>query len=255
MEIQKATGVVLYSRHTGEADMLCRIYTREHGKRSFIFKGIKKSKSRSHAVTEHGTIADIIYYFHENRDFQVINEFKVQTHYPDIRNHLAKILHLYYILEIIDKTTGFNDPNAGIYNLLSAGIDTLSQTDHIVNLSVFFTLHLLRIHGTLPDFTHCKICEKKIHSTFTIDTADFHPVCSSCRPVKSDNKLLLTAGAADYIIQSLEKKFNAIAHEKYNAEDLSHLLFYLSLSIENYFHIEIKSKGMIFAEDANKDLL
>jgi DNA repair protein RecO (recombination protein O) len=248
MEIQKTTGIVLYSRHIGEADMLCRIYTRDHGKRSFIFKGIKKSKSRSHAVTEPGTIADILYYFHDNREFQVINEFKIQAHYPEIRSQLDKILHLYYMLEIIDKTTGFNDPNTSIYNLISAGIEMLSQTDYVENLSVFFTLHLLRTHGTLPDFTRCKICGKKNYSPFTIDTGDFLTVCSLCRPVKGGSRILLSAETADYIIQSLEKKFNTIPNKQYDAGNLLHLLFYLSLFIENYFHIEIKSKGMLFAE-------
>ena len=44
MEIQKCSGIVLSSTASGEADRIARIFTREYGKRNFIFKGLRKDR-------------------------------------------------------------------------------------------------------------------------------------------------------------------------------------------------------------------
>jgi recombinational DNA repair protein (RecF pathway) len=51
MEIVKSNGVVLSGAHSGESDSTARVFTGEHGKRNFIFKGLKKSRKRSMAGT------------------------------------------------------------------------------------------------------------------------------------------------------------------------------------------------------------
>ena len=127
MEIRKATGLVLHSRQSGEADVLARILTGEFGKTNFVFKGLKKSKKRSLAAAEPGTVLHLMYYQHDNRDFQVVNEFRVVRHRLDLRDDLERILHLYFILEIVDKTTGHGDPQALIFALATAAIDALAE--------------------------------------------------------------------------------------------------------------------------------
>ncbi len=61
MEIRKAAGLVLHSRQSGEADIVARVLTAEFGKTNFIFKGLKKSKKRSLAAGEPGTLLDLMY--------------------------------------------------------------------------------------------------------------------------------------------------------------------------------------------------
>ncbi len=245
MEIQKTTGVVLSSRHTGEADYLIRIFTKEYGKRDFIFKGLKKSKKRSLIISEPGTIAKLIYYFHEEKSLHTVNEFQIHKHYIDIRDNLQKIYLLYFILETVEKTSGYNDPSRLIFDLLVAGIETLSQTEHIAHLSVFFIIHLLRLHGILADFRRCKICKRNDFQEFIIDNSDFQPICKNC---SQNNTSFFTSRAREYVLHSLTVKFTSIDLSIYPGEDILNLLFHLSLFIQNYFHIAIKSKTLLISE-------
>ena len=62
MDILRYTGVVLATRNLGEADLVCRIYTREEGKGEYIFKGVRKSRRRSRTATEPGSRVEFLHY-------------------------------------------------------------------------------------------------------------------------------------------------------------------------------------------------
>lgn len=249
MEIQKATGIVLHSRRIGEADVIVRAYTREYGKRNFIFKGIKKSRSRPLAATEPGTTVELAYYFHDNRDLLVVNDCRITAHTGHLRNDLEKILHLCYILETVDKTTGFNDPDAPMFDLLSAAIGALGPAGHPCALSAFFTLHVLRMHGVLPDYTRCRRCGKARLEAFSINSADFSPSCRDCTGREAKEEFSFGERTAEFIRLSLTRKFGELTHGRYPAVELLHLIFYLTLFVENYFRVEIKSKKMLLQEE------
>ena len=137
MEILKTDGIVLNSKVIGDADIFCKILTKDFGKKKFIFKGLKKSRKREKAATEPGTHISLIYYYRENKEINIVNEFNIQNQYSEIRDDLQKIFHLYYLLEIVEKTTGFEDVNKTFFELLKAGIDTLSKTEYNINLTIF----------------------------------------------------------------------------------------------------------------------
>jgi len=243
MNIEKTTGVVLSSRVIGEADVACNILTRDGGKRKFIFKGLKKSTKRSLNASQPGSIVGLVYYANESRDAGIAREFTVEKHFMDIRENLEKILHLWYILELVEKTTGYNDTHDLLFDLVTAGLKTLSDTSFPLHLSVFFTIHLIRIHGILPLIEECKQCGSRDFSRFSFDVADLGLLCSAC---STDHGHELDRDVRDFIMLSLRNKFVAMDHERFTRENMMDLLFYLSLFIEHYFNMEIRSKGMIF---------
>ncbi len=244
MEIQKANGIVLGSRPLGEADRMVRVFTREFGKRSFLFKGIRKSKRRNTAATEAGTDLNLVYYFHDNRDFFIVNEFEVLRRRDEIRDDLEKILYQFFLLDVIDRTTGFNDPNRAVYDLLWAALGALVETASPRHLAVFFILHLLRIDGILPDFSACRRCGRRDFSGFVLDVSDMSPVCSVCAAGYGRH---LSMTSMEYIRKSLATKFTAMKLELYDGDSMLDMLFAECMFIENYFHTRLKSKEMIFS--------
>ncbi|HSV97514.1 MAG TPA: DNA repair protein RecO [Spirochaetota bacterium] len=247
MEIRKATGLVLHSRQSGEADVLARILTGEFGKTNFVFKGLKKSKKRPLAAGEPGTILQLMYHRHDNRDFQVVNEFRVVRHRLDLRSDLGCILHLYFILEVVDKTTGHDDPQSRVYSLATAAIDALAESVHHVHLSAFFLIHLLRFHGVLPDLNRCRMCGTTNLRSFTLDTTDFMPVCDRCLTSRTGGRTALDVTAREFVTAALGVRFSSLECERFAAGAISSLLFHLALFVESYFRCEIKSKGMLFS--------
>ena len=252
MEIQKSTGVVLSSRQVGEADFFCTMFTKEFGKRDFVFKGLQKSKKRPQIVSEPGTTANLIYYFHDQKISYIVNEYNIIKHDINIRNNLKTIYLLYYVLSLIEKTTGYNDINKSVFELTAAGIDNIAGTEHPEHFSVFFALHLLRLHGILPDFNACKICGSPDNSAFLVDSFDFHSVCSNCAGTVKSKIFPLKRSAKNFINESLCKKFSAIDHSNYPSDCILDLLFAVTLFIENYYHVEIKPMQLLMNECAGQ---
>ncbi len=246
MEIQKSRGIVLSSRSVGEADRLVRAFTREYGKRSFVFKGIRKSKKRSAAAAEPGALLDLVYYYHAERDFHIVNEFTLRGQHRGPEADLAGILYLFLMLEVVDKTTGQNDPGRPVFDLLEAALKALDETSRRGHLAVFFILHLLRIGGILPGFDSCKICGKRELERFALDWADLAPVCATCAGGRRMGRLL-PRGGIEFIRTSLRTKYSSLDLDAWDDDLVLDLLFNLCLFIEGYFHTVLKSKEMVFS--------
>jgi len=63
MELQKDSGIVLRKIPILEADIAATIYTNSHGKRTLLFKGLKKTKRRSLTAVEPGCVTHVVYYY------------------------------------------------------------------------------------------------------------------------------------------------------------------------------------------------
>jgi DNA repair protein RecO (recombination protein O) len=243
MEIQKTTGIVLASKPSGEADILCTVYSQDYGKRRFIFKGLQKSKKRPRAAAEPGSVLVLQFYYHEEKNTSIVNDFTILKECREIRKDLLKIYHLFFILETIDQTTGLNDSVTPFYPILLAGIETLSTTPFPVNLTAFFLLHILRLHGIFIMTSGCSRCGSQEYMNFSLSPADLKPICGNCSP---DNHLL-SLRTKNFMQEALTTKFHLMNHEQYNARDILDLIYHLALFIENYFHIHLKSKEFILS--------
>ncbi|OHD70170.1 MAG: DNA repair protein RecO [Spirochaetes bacterium RBG_16_49_21] len=249
MEILKTTGVALSAHPSGEADVVCNYYTKDHGKKKFIFKGLRKSKKRSRSAVEPGAVTDIVYYSRDDRDCCIANEFHVRKFPASITGNLRKILHLYFMLEAADKTCGYNIADEGIYKLIITGMDALSKTDFPVHCSAFFMFHLMKNHGILSDLRSCKLCGKNEFLRFALDITDLRPVCGECLLLAPSlpqlKNSLLTKSTGEFIQSCLIRKFSSIDHGKYPEGDIQDLMLTVARFVENYYHTELKSKSLI----------
>ena len=244
MALQKTAAIILHSVKSGEADIIATVLTQNDGKRKFIFKGIRKSRRRARSATQIGTVLELSYYSHENKNMHIANEFTIQTqHEVDnvLDNVLDKYYHLCTLLEVVNKTTGFNHHEYQLYELLIAGIETLVANNSTVHVSAFFLVHLLRFHGILPDFRYCKGCGASDFTVFVLDDSDLTPLCKNC----TNSSLFLSKAVKSFLFEILQKKFSMIDMEKYDNASILDLLFYLIRFIEHYFHITIKSKEFV----------
>ncbi len=252
MEILKTTGIALSSHDSGEADLLCNYYTREFGKRAFIFKGLRKSRKRQRSAAEPGAVARLVYYYRRGREAHVVNEFSVEKFYPSLTEDLSRIMHLCFILESVEKTSGYDMPDESTYFLLRAGIEELSHTVNAPHLTAFFLLRLLRNLGIIAEPDRCRLCGSTRLSAFKMDMADFGPVCGSClssnSPADRSVGCLMRGNARDFMAECLAAKFISIDPARYRNEDILDILFSASLFIEGYFHTELKAKQFILSE-------
>lgn len=241
MSRQKTRGIVLSRTLSGEADYICSIYTKDLGRERFIFKGIRKSQKRPRSASEPGTILDIVYYTGVSGTLNTVSEFDIAASTLAIRKSSSSIFSLYFMVELIDSTTGFGDINEKIYSLLCAGIDSLSKTDHPLHFIIFFTARYMALQGIMPDISSCSWCGGDGSSGLFIEPVSLRASCSLC----SGGGKALDGRAAEFLHHCLSNKFTKIDLQGYSSSTLSPLLYSLTAYIENYFSIKLKSAEML----------
>ncbi len=248
MEIRKSQGIVLSSRPTGEADRSIRAFTREHGKKSFIFKGLRKSKKRPMAASEPGTVLELVYYFHEGKDFHIVNECAIKKQYTDLRGSLDKMMFMFFMLELVDKTTAPANPVPRLFDMLAAALEVLRDTDKPAHLAAFFALHVLRTEGVITDVRACKQCGRTDMPKFALDFQDFLPLCETCARRFSMNPSL-TGSVLNFIKYSAVSKFSAMHLDSVSREDMLDMLFSICMFVERYFNVDLKTKSMVLSKN------
>lgn len=250
--IHTTSGIVLASRPLGEADIVSSVLTSDAGKRNFLFKNLRKSRKRPLAAKEPGTTISMVYYSRPERDICIIKECSIIESHRVFHEDLDRIYRLYFILESVDKTTGEGPEDQRIYSLLEGAIRSLALTSHHAYLPPFFLMHLLRIHGLLPRFGECASCGIVDPPHFYIHSPDLRQLCAKCAPsslsgltTKNGQFKGFSRSIGEYITLSQRMKFSNLDFSRYPIQEISKLLTILISFVEQYYHVQLNSKGYI----------
>lgn len=244
MSQERETGIVLSKQSSGEADNICSIYTKNSGKDRFVFRGLKKSTKRPRTASEPGTILDLVYYTGKSGS-STISEFDILSNFNSIRKSSRKIYSLYFILELVDRTTGFSDPNSRIFSLLSAGIETLSTTEFPGHFTLFFAIKYLLLQGVFPDTEKCSWCGNTDSGKLVIENSSFRTSCINCTDIKT---AAIRSRGTELINQCVKLKLDKIDSAGYTDKDV---ISALSLTIEyinSYYSIKLKTGSMLLSD-------
>ncbi len=241
MSREKDTGIVLSKRSSGEGDDICVVFTLNAGKERFVFKGLKKSAKRARTGSEPGTTIELVYYTGREGGLCTVSEFDIISSCGDIRKNSEKIYSLWYILELVNLTTGFSDSHPDIFRLLSAAIDTLSTTGFHLHLCVFFTVRFLMIQGILPDTERCSWCGSDSSPIF-IEKTGLRASCINCGDIRS-----ASADESGTLLLNLcsRTKFMKIELDKFSTGTVSQLLNSLAGYISSYYNIKLNSHTLL----------
>ena len=248
MSQEKDTGIVLSKKSSGEADNICTIYTKNNGKDRFIFRGLKKSTRRPRTASEPGSIIDLVYYTGKPGGYNTVSEFNILTANNSIRNSSSRIFSLYFILELVDLTTGFADPNNKVFNLLSAGIETLSSTLSPRHFTVFFIIKYLLLQGVFPDTLKCSWCGNMDTDKLIIENNRFRTSCINCTDI---NSALIKSKGTDFINKCVSIKLDKIDCGYYPDKDIFPVLTSLVDYINSYYGIKLKTGSMLAITSAD----
>ncbi len=158
--IRKVEAVVIAHRELGEADRIVRVYSRENGKLNTLAKGVRKIQSRKAAHLEPFTQSTLV--LARGKTFWIITQADTVNAFPQIRDDLEKTADASYTLELIDKVSTEDQPEPGLYRLLSNTLDRINQTTDTFNAIRYFEFRFLDASGFRPELIHCVSCKKTI---------------------------------------------------------------------------------------------
>jgi DNA repair protein RecO (recombination protein O) len=131
MELYHSQGIIFKTLKYGETSIICDIYTREKGLKSFIVSGIRSQKSGSKAaIYRHLNIVDIVAYNQEGDRLARIKEINLGHHFGLINAHVIISSVAIFMLEICRNAIREREPNPELFDFLRSWLlflDTQAQ--------------------------------------------------------------------------------------------------------------------------------
>ncbi|MCB8994767.1 MAG: DNA repair protein RecO [Bacteroidales bacterium] len=152
MALSTTQGIVLQQTKFGDSSIICQIFTLDHGRHSFLFKGIRSKKSKIHSnILQALSIINLSAYVKESKDISLVKEASpaiIFTHFPYDINKSAQAM---FMAELMNKCLREEEANPQLYSFI---INSLQYFDLLENSSsnfhIFFLVKLSKFLGFYP---------------------------------------------------------------------------------------------------------
>src|SRR3989344_8044996 len=134
-------GIVLARRNYGEADRILSVYTKNHGRISYLAKGVRRPASKKRGHVE--VFNQINFQAAHGRGLDIMTEAEIIENFPEIRKSLKKVSLAYYFMEVIGRITYEGEKNDELYSHVLENIRTLKTATALNDLRLDFILKLL----------------------------------------------------------------------------------------------------------------
>jgi DNA repair protein RecO (recombination protein O) len=161
--IVKTEAIVLRTMRYRETSRIATLYTQEVGKISVIAKGARDGRSRLGGALQPMNHVGVLLYMKESRDLQLLTQCDIARPFPGLSTDLDRMAAAMAAVELTDAVTPAQEPNRGLFDLLSSTLDAVSHaTKQPGNALYYFELQLLAIIGFRPDMRICTNCRKQV---------------------------------------------------------------------------------------------
>lgn len=150
--IRKTDAIVLNSRKFGDSSVICTMYTRAYGRRSFLIKGYRSSRARKrHSFFQPMSIIEIVYYHRDNRDLQIITETSNRFFLQTLQTDPVKITLGMVVIELFYHTVKEEEPNFPLFEFLGGVLAELDRREkHLIHVFLHFLVQLSGHLGFFP---------------------------------------------------------------------------------------------------------
>lgn len=141
-------GIVLARRNYGEADRILSVYTKNHGRISYLAKGVRRPESRKRGHIE--VFSQIRFQASRGKGLDLITEVETVENFSSIRKNLKKVSLAYYFIEVVGRITREGQSHPELYYLLLKYLNQLKSAKELKALRLDFILRLLTVLGFWP---------------------------------------------------------------------------------------------------------
>ena len=179
--IHSSQGIILKVFPYSNTSLICNVFTKEHGKLTFIAKGIRKPKNPLLSILQPFNLLEFQYYYKKNRSMQLIKEADILISFLQLRDHWSTIIIANTILNMINKIFEEEYSNETIFRLIYRILSKLSSNDHLnKSFYIFFLFHLSKQLGFMPNFERCYSCNNLFKHDAIFSLSSHSLICSNC---------------------------------------------------------------------------
>jgi DNA repair protein RecO len=242
--IVTAEGIVLSAAESGESDIIAHVITEEHGVQQLMFKGIRKSRRRSHSAAEPGMRSTFVFRT-SSRQIHTVSECTPLDLHEEIRARYERIIRMHFLLEAVLRTAGMSQPDGFLYKMLRGALESIEKDTGSLALPLFFVLRLLIHLGVFPGTPACSRCGAA-DTSLNFYYADHTLLCGGCA-VRKGNILFDTHEAA-FIAKAARSRYSQMPPFLLSPRETEVMLSALIDFMEQSFRITLKSKKILFSD-------
>jgi DNA repair protein RecO (recombination protein O) len=150
--LEKTEGVVLHTIKHSDSGIISHVFTKKHGRMSFIVKGLGSRKGTTRrAYFQPLQVLNIEFYHRENRDLQIIREASPLFNYVNLHDDIRKYSMLMFLGEVLYKALRPAGADEYLYRYLVDSFEYLDRDDSLTpNFHIGFIIGLSRYLGIAP---------------------------------------------------------------------------------------------------------
>ena len=178
--------IILKNTNYSETSIISRLFSKEQGKISVIFKGAKRSKNNVAGIVEPGNIISITYY--NKSDLKVSKEINLVNIYYNTRKVLENYYHIMAIISILDKVCMEDIQQLDIYNLSVSVFDKINKCEINTNLIfIYFLIQINKLLGFgLPTDQSSLLADNHLHNNTISIIRELHDTIDVLDNINSD---------------------------------------------------------------------
>ena len=135
MALVNTKGIVLRTMKYRETSLICDIFTRELGMRSYLVQGVRKKKSRVGAgFFQPMQVLDLVVYENPSSSLNKIKEVNASSLFLELQSNIPKSAVGLFLAELARKSVKESSPNEDLFDFLESNLEYLEQTKDALQL-------------------------------------------------------------------------------------------------------------------------
>lgn len=218
--------IVISALKYGEADLIVNAYTYSDGLKTYMLKGVLKSKKGKFKASQFQLLTQLeIVANHRNQGkMEYLRDAKVLHTYTSLHTNMVKGAMLMFLAEVLKNAIREEETNPRLFEYLENSLIWLDLNDKIANFHLLFLLNLSRYLGFYPD------ADSKELPYFNLLDGVFE--------INSVNNYCIEGRNVEILRQLIGINFDALEEVKLNQQSrssfLNMLLLYYELHIEGF---------------------
>lgn len=192
----KLSTITLKRKDFKEKDRIVTFLTRELGKFDLIAKGVQKPGSKLSGISEPLSYGSVV--VSNLKNLGIITSCDLKESFSFMHSNLNILSHGFYLLELADKSTAFENPSEEIFDILYASLIMLEENVNPETVTRFFESRLINVLGYKINTDKCIGCGQGLNNKifYNQDFGGFF--CKKCN-VMTDSIVIYPYALISYI--------------------------------------------------------
>lgn len=145
--------IVISAIKYAEADLIVKCYTQSSGLKTYILRGILKSRKGKFKTSlfQPLTQLELVAKHKDKGTLEYLQDAKVLHHYTSLHTNVVKGTLVLFLSEVMRSSIQEEEQNESMYEYLESTLNWLDNHHNIANFHLLFLLKLTRFLGFYPD--------------------------------------------------------------------------------------------------------